>query len=158
MRRAGTDDCAKLTDTVGKLDAANMNNIIAKVNEHAADNGFTSVVQSTGAEIAANIPAPTFVDIIVPSCPPGMESALGSMTRMELIQAGASACTDIDGCKFQPCGATCFDVPAPDTGYTCSDCPAGSGLPTAGTTKTTNAQCSEPPGSPPRPNFFKILR
>ena len=83
-----------------------MNNIIAKVNEHAADNGFTSVVQSTAAEIAANIPPPTFVDIIVPTCPPGMESALGSLTRAQLIQTGAGACTDIDGYKNKPCGAT----------------------------------------------------
>jgi hypothetical protein len=89
--------------------------------------------------MAANVPQPSFVDIIVPKCPPGMES-VGSQTRMQLIMSG-TACVDTNGCKNKPCGATCYDIKAPNTGYTCSDCPYGFGLPTGSTSKKPNAQC-----------------
>ena len=113
------DECAKLQSTIKNMNTKNMDNVIAAINEHATNTGFSTVVHSTGAEVAANIPSPTFVDIIVPSCPPGMESLGGSMTRIQLIQSGSGSCVDTDGCKNSPCGkgSLCTDIAAPDMGF-----------------------------------------
>ena len=81
-----TTDCASLkNDMTTKLDTAAMTNVMNTIDNHAQASGFTSVVQSTAADMAAAAAAaaPSFVDIIIPSCPPGMETH-GAMTRAEL--------------------------------------------------------------------------
>lgn len=142
-----TTDCASLkSDMTTKLDTTAMTNVMNTIDNHAQDSGFTSVVQSTAADMAAAAAAaaPSFVDIIIPSCPPGMETH-GAMTRTELITAGASACYDIDGCKDSPCGAKCTDIAAPLDGYTCGNCASGSGVvPTDGA--SPNDECTTKTG------------
>ena len=136
-------NCNALSNTIKKLDAKNMGNIIKTINDHASSQGFGKVVSSTSSQMAANVPQPSFVDIIVPKCPPGMTS-VGVSTRMQLIMSGVS-CTDNDGCKNSPCGvgAKCFDVKVPNTGYKCADCPYGYGVATGGLSKLKpNAECS----------------
>jgi hypothetical protein len=143
--QCGPDNsCDDLMSTMNGLDAENMDNIVEALNSHAADQGFGDVVHSSSEEIAANIPSPTYVDIIIPSCPDGMESQLASVTQVQLIMSGSMACADIDGCKESPCGHICYDVPAPGDGYSCSACPDESGEPTDGTGKTPDAECNDP--------------
>ena len=139
--------CQTMKTKMGGLKEAGMQNIIDKINSHAAASGFsTEVVVSTAAQAVSSLAPPDFVDIVVPNCPPGQQSVVSTMTRMQLIMGGTVACEDIDGCKLKPCAAqsTCSDVKSPGTGYSCSPCPAGYGSPVAKdatANATANTQC-----------------
>lgn len=73
-----------------------------------------------GTDASPNDLTDTVVDLAVPApdltlvCGPGLE-------------ASDTGCVDIDGCAGDPCypGVTCFDVAAPNSGFTCGSCPAG---------------------------------
>ena len=66
------------------LATTQVQNIISKVNTVAADSGFTDVVHTDAAKVAADITTPVYVDIMIPeACGPGMESISGAKSRMQ---------------------------------------------------------------------------